>query len=165
MVDERTVRFHLQEPEAPFVVDVIAAIGILEKKTCADRARCRWDPQGAGAWRAEGEGVDRFFFSKRSAREDLEVRVIKDGTARLLAVAAGEILALTGPSGSGKTTLCRIVAGLEQPDEGVVTLGGLDVTQAPCGRRRVALMFEAYALYPQLSVFDNVASPLRAPNW
>ena len=76
----------------------------------------------------------------------------------------GEILALTGPSGSGKTTLCRIIGGLEQPDAGVVTLGGLDVTPTPCGRRRVAFVFESYALYPQLSVFDNVASPLRAPN-
>ena len=90
-----------------------------------------------------------------------ETRALEDVS---LAVAAGEILALTGPSGSGKTTLCRIIGGLEQPDAGVVTLGGLDVTPAPCGRRRVAFVFESYALYPQLSVFDNVASPLRAPN-
>src|SRR3954468_15661989 len=79
-------------------------------------------------------------------------------------VAPGEILALTGPSGSGKTTLCRVLAGLDEPDAGTIALDGRDVTRMPGGRRRVAFMFESYALYPQLSVFDNVASPLRAPN-
>jgi multiple sugar transport system ATP-binding protein len=79
-------------------------------------------------------------------------------------VAPGEILALTGPSGSGKTTVCRVLAGLDETDAGMIALDGRDVTRMPAGRRRVAFMFESYALYPQLSVFDNVASPLRAPN-
>jgi ABC-type sugar transport system ATPase subunit len=79
-------------------------------------------------------------------------------------VAPGEILAVTGPSGSGKTTLCRVVSGLEESDAGTVALGGQDVTRMPSGQRRVAFVFESYALYPQLSVFDNVASPLRGPN-
>jgi multiple sugar transport system ATP-binding protein len=81
-----------------------------------------------------------------------------------LLVAAGDILAVTGPSGAGKSTLCRIVSGLEPPDVGRVLLGGRDVTALPCGRRRAAFMFESYALYPQRSVLENVASPLKAPN-
>ena len=81
-----------------------------------------------------------------------------------LSLAAGEILALTGPSGAGKTTLCRIVAGLEQPDEGACRIDGSDVASVPPGRRRVAFMFESYALYPHMDVRGNVSSPLIAPN-
>jgi multiple sugar transport system ATP-binding protein len=80
------------------------------------------------------------------------------------AVAAGEVLALTGPSGAGKTTLCRVVAGLEAPDHGHCRIAGADVGDVPPGRRRVAFMFESYALYPHLTVRRNVASPLTAPN-
>lgn len=79
-------------------------------------------------------------------------------------VAPGEILALTGPSGAGKTTLARIVAGLERPDEGSVFFGGTDATAIPAGRRRVAFLFESYALYPHLTARENAASPLIAPN-
>jgi ABC-type sugar transport system ATPase subunit len=80
-----------------------------------------------------------------------------------LEVAPGEILGVTGASGSGKTTLCRVVAGLETPSEGDVLLDGVSATNLPPERRRVAMMFESYALYPQLTVFENVAFPLRAP--
>ena len=80
-----------------------------------------------------------------------------------LEVAPGEILGVTGASGAGKTTLCRLVAGLETPSEGDVLLGGVSATSLPPERRRVAMMFESYALYPQLTVFENVAFPLRAP--
>jgi len=81
-----------------------------------------------------------------------------------LDVAPGEVLALTGPSGAGKTTLCRIVAGLEHPDAGECCIDGRDVLGDAPGRRRIAYMFESYALYPHLTVAANVASPLRAPN-
>jgi multiple sugar transport system ATP-binding protein len=77
-------------------------------------------------------------------------------------VAPGELLALTGPSGAGKTTLCRILAGLEHAEAGSISLGGMDLTALPAGRRRVAFMFESYALYPHLTVRDNVLSPLLA---
>jgi multiple sugar transport system ATP-binding protein len=80
-----------------------------------------------------------------------------------LEVGPGEILGLTGPSGAGKSTLCRVVAGVDAPSAGDVTLDGVAVTGVPPERRRVAFMFESYALYPHLSVFDNVAFPLRAP--
>jgi len=78
-------------------------------------------------------------------------------------VAPGELLAVTGPSGAGKTTLCRILAGLETPDTGSVSLGGRDLGDVPAGGRRVALMFESYALYPHLTVRGNALSPLLAP--
>ena len=80
-----------------------------------------------------------------------------------LSVTPGEILGVTGPSGAGKSTLCRIVAGVQAPSRGEVCLDGQRVTRVPPERRRVAIMFESYALYPHLSVFDNVAFPLRAP--
>jgi ABC-type sugar transport system ATPase subunit len=95
------------------------------------------------------------------------IRKLFGATAALdgvdLDVAPGEILGVTGPSGAGKSTLCRIVAGVEAPTEGDVVLDGRTVTGVPPERRRVAFMFESYALYPHLTVFDNVAFPLRAP--
>ncbi|WP_018182768.1 ABC transporter ATP-binding protein [Kaistia granuli] len=79
-----------------------------------------------------------------------------------LAVAPGEVLALVGPSGAGKTTLCRMIAGLESPDRGSCHLAGQDVGAVAPGDRRVALMFESYALYPHLTVRENITSPLQA---
>jgi ABC-type sugar transport system ATPase subunit len=81
-----------------------------------------------------------------------------------ISVRPGELLAITGPSGAGKTTLCRIVAGLERPDSGACRIGGHDVAATPPGSRRVAYMFESYALYPHMTVRQNVMSPLVAPN-
>jgi len=80
-----------------------------------------------------------------------------------LAVDAGEILGVTGPSGAGKSTLCRVVSGLDAPLAGEVLVDGVPLATTPPERRRIAFMFESYALYPRLSVFDNVAFPLRAP--
>lgn len=78
-----------------------------------------------------------------------------------LAVPAGGLLALLGPSGSGKTTLLRVVAGLEGPDAGRVLLNGEDITHLPPQRRDVGLVFQTYALFNHLSVFENVAFGLR----
>jgi ABC-type Fe3+/spermidine/putrescine transport system ATPase subunit len=75
---------------------------------------------------------------------------------------AGEIIALVGPSGCGKTTLLRIIAGLLVPDAGRVLVGGRDVTRLPPEERNVGLIFQNYALFPHLSIFDNVAYGLRA---
>ncbi len=74
----------------------------------------------------------------------------------------GEFLVLLGPSGSGKTTLLRMIAGLEVPTSGQVWIGGVDVTPLTPRERRIAMVFQSYALYPHLSVFDNIAFPLRA---
>ena len=79
-----------------------------------------------------------------------------------LTIEDGEFFCILGPSGISKTTLLRIVAGLESPDAGRVILDGQDITDVPPYHRPVALTFESYALYPHRSVFDNIASPLRA---
>jgi ABC-type Fe3+/spermidine/putrescine transport system ATPase subunit len=73
-----------------------------------------------------------------------------------LAVTEGEFVTLLGPSGCGKTTLLRIVAGLETPDEGTVTIFGADVTDRPANKRPVNLVFQRVTLFPHLSVAENV---------
>ncbi len=78
-----------------------------------------------------------------------------------LVVPDGSIFALLGPSGCGKTTLLRIVAGLEQPDAGRVWFGGEDVTAVPVHQRRFGLMFQDYALFPHMSVAQNIAFGLE----
>lgn len=79
-----------------------------------------------------------------------------------LSVQEGEFFVIVGPSGIGKTTLLRLVAGLEQPDAGTIQVGKRDLSGVPPYHRRVAMTFESYALYPHLTVFENIASPLRA---
>ena len=74
-----------------------------------------------------------------------------------LEVAPGEFLAILGPSGSGKTTIIRIIGGFEVPDAGSVLIAGEDVTFIPAERRNVNTVFQSYALFPHLSVLDNVA--------
>jgi predicted ABC-type transport system involved in lysophospholipase L1 biosynthesis ATPase subunit len=78
-----------------------------------------------------------------------------------LAIAPGEFFALLGPSGSGKTTTLRILAGLEPHDAGRVIMEGVDVTQRQPGERDVAMVFQSYALYPHMTVYENIAFPLR----
>jgi multiple sugar transport system ATP-binding protein len=75
----------------------------------------------------------------------------------------GEFVVLLGPTGAGKTTTLRLLAGLEVPDTGRVMIGGRDVTGEPPAARDVAFVFQQYSLYPNLSVYDNLAFPLRSP--
>ncbi|MDB5051128.1 MAG: spermidine/putrescine transporter ATP-binding protein [Fibrobacteres bacterium] len=86
------------------------------------------------------------------------VQVLRDVD---LAIADGEFFCLLGPSGCGKTTLLRVVAGLEKPDAGTVAVGGKDVTQAPPHLRGCALVFQNYALWPHLTVAENIAYGLE----
>jgi multiple sugar transport system ATP-binding protein len=79
-----------------------------------------------------------------------------------LAAREGEFLVLLGPSGCGKTTLMRMIAGLEEPTAGRVLIGERDVTALPPRTRNIAMVFQSYALYPHLSVYRNIAFPLRA---
>ena len=74
-----------------------------------------------------------------------------------LQVRDGEFTVLLGPSGCGKTTALRIVAGLEQPTSGQVFIAGQDVTRRAPRERDVAMVFQSYALYPQMSVAENIA--------
>lgn len=73
----------------------------------------------------------------------------------------GEFFALLGPSGCGKTTLMRMLAGFETPTEGLITLGGEDLVGVPANKRPVNMMFQSYALFPHLSVWENIAFGLR----
>jgi spermidine/putrescine transport system ATP-binding protein len=78
-----------------------------------------------------------------------------------LSVASGEFFSLLGPSGCGKTTTLRLIAGFEQPTSGRILLDGADVSDVPPHRRNVNTVFQSYALFPFLTVFDNVAFGLR----
>ena len=78
-----------------------------------------------------------------------------------LDVARGEFCTLLGASGSGKTTLLKVIAGFELPDAGSVRIAGKDVTRAPIAERNIGMVFQNYALFPHMSVFENVAFPLR----
>jgi multiple sugar transport system ATP-binding protein len=80
-----------------------------------------------------------------------------------LSVADGEFVVLLGPTGAGKTTTLRLIAGLEQPDRGSVVIRGRDVTKEAPAERDVAFVFQQYSLYPHLTVYDNLAFPLRSP--
>jgi spermidine/putrescine transport system ATP-binding protein len=78
-----------------------------------------------------------------------------------LQIKKGEFFSLLGPSGCGKTTLLRIIAGFETPDTGLVTFDGVDVLPLPPNMRHANTVFQNYALFPHLSIFENVAFPLR----
>jgi spermidine/putrescine transport system ATP-binding protein/putrescine transport system ATP-binding protein len=78
-----------------------------------------------------------------------------------IAIARGEFFSLLGPSGCGKTTLLRMIAGFEFPDEGAILIDGADVTDAPPNRRPTNMVFQSYAIFPHLNVFDNIAYGLR----
>ncbi|SFF44563.1 sulfate transport system ATP-binding protein [Fontimonas thermophila] len=78
-----------------------------------------------------------------------------------LDIASGELIALLGPSGSGKTTLLRVIAGLEFPDHGQILFGGVDMARHPVRERRIGFVFQHYALFKHMTVFENIAFGLR----
>jgi multiple sugar transport system ATP-binding protein len=80
-----------------------------------------------------------------------------------LTIADGEFVVLLGPTGVGKTTTLRLIAGLERADEGRIFIGGQDATMAEPAARDVTFVFQQYSLYPHLTVYDNLAFPLRSP--
>jgi spermidine/putrescine transport system ATP-binding protein len=103
-----------------------------------------------------------------AAEIDVELRGITKRFDEVVAVDAldlvvyrGEFLSLLGPSGCGKTTTLRLIAGFEHPDEGQLLIGGVDVARLPPYRRDVNTVFQSYALFPHLSVVQNVAYGLR----
>jgi putative spermidine/putrescine transport system ATP-binding protein len=102
------------------------------------------------------------------ARYKLEIRSLRKAYGPVVAVARadldmreGEFLTLLGPSGSGKTTLLMMVAGLIQPDSGEVWIDGRLATYVPSFKRDIGMVFQNYALFPHLTVFENIAFPLR----
>jgi spermidine/putrescine transport system ATP-binding protein len=99
---------------------------------------------------------------------DVELRAVTKRFGSMTAVDAvslkvrkGEFLSLLGPSGCGKTTSLRMIAGFEQPDEGEILIGGVDVVGTPPYKRQVNTVFQQYALFPHMSVLDNVAYGLK----
>jgi len=87
-----------------------------------------------------------------------DVQIIPDIS---LDIRDGEFVVFVGPSGCGKSTLLRLIAGLEDTTEGTILLDGQDMTKAPPARRGLAMVFQSYALYPHMSVRDNIAFPLK----
>ncbi len=92
-------------------------------------------------------------------------KVYPDGTRAVsqmqLEIADGEFMVLVGPSGCGKTTALRMAAGLEEISEGELKIGGRVVNDVPSRDRDIAMVFQSYALYPHLSVYENIAFGLR----
>jgi putative spermidine/putrescine transport system ATP-binding protein len=78
-----------------------------------------------------------------------------------LAAEKGEFVSFLGPSGCGKTTTLRMIAGFETPTAGTITIGGTDITYRPANRRNVGMVFQSYALFPNMSVADNIGFGLR----
>ena len=104
------------------------------------------------------DGVSKRF-AHRVKGEVYAVREVR------LDVRPGEFLTLLGPSGCGKTTTLRMIAGFETPDEGRIFFGDKDVTGLPANQRDIGFVFQNYALFPHLSVFENVAYGLRVRGW
>ena len=78
-----------------------------------------------------------------------------------LVIDEGEFVSILGPSGCGKTTLLRMLAGLEQPSEGTMSIAGLVVNDMPPSKRDIAMVFQTYALYPHMTVAGNIEYPLK----
>lgn len=87
-----------------------------------------------------------------------KTKVISDMS---LSVDAGEFFVVLGPSGTGKSTLLKLIVGIEQPDTGKVIIDGKDVTKLPPNKRNIAMVFQNYALYPNMTVYQNIAFPLK----
>jgi len=79
-------------------------------------------------------------------------------------IESGDFTSILGPTNAGKSTLLKIIAGVENPDSGQILFDGVDVTKYPPQKRNIGVIFQNFALYPNLTVFDNIASPLKAKN-
>ena len=110
--------------------------------------------------------------SLRSVTRSFGATKVLDGID--LSIAEGSFVALLGPSGCGKSTLLRLIAGLDRPDSGQILIHGSDVVEAGPAERNIAMVFQSYALYPHLTVAQNIALPLamrrlgrfgRSPFW
>ncbi len=107
------------------------------------------DSSHDSAWAIRAEGLVRCFGS------------VKALAGLSIAIRRGEFFSLLGPSGCGKTTFLRIIAGLDQPDSGSLHIGGADMAAVPAHKRPVNTVFQSYALFPHLTVHDNVAFGLK----
>lgn len=102
---------------------------------------------------------DNVFLSLNNLRKTYDGDVVLDDIS--LDIKRGEFLTLLGPSGCGKTTTLRLIGGFAYPDSGSIVFDGKDITNVPANERRVNTVFQKYALFPHLNVYDNVAFGLR----
>ena len=109
--------------------------------------------------RSQHPTVEQGLAVKQICKHFGEITALDDVT---LHVAPGEFFTLLGPSGCGKTTLLRIIAGLEMADSGQVFSGGQEITRLPAIKRQVNTVFQSYALFPHLTIYENVAFGLRS---
>src|SRR5687767_6759705 len=121
-----------------------------------------WPPPAGTEARRYVRPSSNFLSIQNVAKRFGESEVLRDLS---LEVERGEVLALLGPSGSGKTTLLRCLAGFEIPDAGKILVDGQDMTRVPPERRDFGMVFQHYALFPHLSVGENVAFGLEARRW
>ncbi len=126
----------------------------------------RIDPVNYNPWNKPGDRIDetpmtflRIVNISKAFDDVFALRHVN------LDVTRGEILCLLGPSGCGKTTLLRIIAGLEQPDQGQLFLEGKEITHIPSHRRDFGLMFQDYVLFPHMTVGENIAFGLKMRGW
>lgn len=135
-----------------YTVDAVANDPEFESPTSREAAVGSWlrgyDPAVAAISLA---GVSKTFVDGTHAVADLD-----------LDIGDGECLAVVGPSGCGKSTVLRIVAGLETPTSGEVSIGGQVVTDSAPGDRDLAIVFQDYALYPHLNAYQNIAFALKS---
>ena len=164
LLDGLTIQIALNDP----VVDPVRAFE-LSMRFIADQLGFTWNGSHGGAWRSRPPGL------ADSSRK--EVAEMAGGRVELISltkrfteiavdtidleIASGEFFSLLGPSGCGKTTTLRLIAGFEQPTSGRILLDGADVSGVPPHKRNVNTVFQSYALFPFLTVFDNVAFGLR----
>jgi ABC-type sugar transport system ATPase subunit len=106
----------------------------------------------------EAVGIGLVGVSKQFEAQSRDTFAVRDVNVQ---IEPGEFVTLLGPSGCGKSTTLHLIAGLEKPTDGQVLIGGRDVTFLDPQQRDVALVFQSYALYPHLDVYDNIAFPLR----
>jgi sulfate transport system ATP-binding protein len=131
--------------------------GVSPDRACARHAG--GEGRGRAAWLLTERDGERVSIEVRNLHKSFGGHVALDDVS--MTVRPGELVALLGPSGSGKTTLLRVIAGLEAPDAGTVLLDGADAGDRGAGDRRVGFVFQHYALFRHLSVFENVAFGLR----
>lgn len=117
------------------------------------------DPTPVQPVRSGGEAAERAAVRVSGLRKRYGDVAAVDGID--LTVRAGEFFTLLGPSGSGKTSLLRLIAGFERPDAGQIELGGRDVTRTPPYARNVNTVFQDYALFPHMTVSENIEYGLR----
>jgi ABC-type Fe3+/spermidine/putrescine transport system ATPase subunit len=112
--------------------------------------------------RAGAQGGPDKVFLENVTKQYGAVVALKDVT---LTVGDGEFVTLLGPSGSGKTTCLQIMAGIARPDSGVIRIAGKDVVRVPMHKRNIGMVFQNYALFPNMTVAGNVLYPLRMRGW